>query len=107
MEYISKEAAIRKFEKFRDDCEEENDERAAGIFNDCICELQDIPAADVAPVVHGEWEIEKVDWGFCEAIGKRHIYKKYRCRKCGYTTGEQGGEFIYCPICGEKKIGGK
>ena len=97
MEYISKEAAIRKFEKFRDDCEEENDERAAGIFNDCICELQDIPAADVAPVVHGEW-VKEV---YIDPYGAD--WTKYRCNLCGRVEIKKEP---YCN-CGAKMDGGK
>ena len=47
-EYIEKAVAIKKFENYRRDCEEENDERAAQIFEDCISELMAISAADVA-----------------------------------------------------------
>lgn len=53
-EYIEKAVAVKKFENYRRDCEEENDERAAQIFEDCVSELMAIPAADVAPVRHGD-----------------------------------------------------
>lgn len=53
-EYIERAVAVKKFENYRRDCEEENDERAAQIFEDCISELMAIPAADVAPVRHGD-----------------------------------------------------
>lgn len=50
-EYIERAIAVKKFENYRRDCEEENDERAVQIFEDCVFELMDIPAADVAEVV--------------------------------------------------------
>ena len=53
-EYIERAVAVKKFENYRRDCEEENDERAAQIFEDCISELMALPAADVAPVRHGD-----------------------------------------------------
>lgn len=53
-EYIERAVAVKKFENYRRDCEEENDERAAQIFEDCISELMAIPAADVAEVRHGD-----------------------------------------------------
>ena len=46
---ISREAAISKFEHYRKDCEEVDDNAAAQVFEDCVTELKDIPAADVAP----------------------------------------------------------
>lgn len=38
-EYIERAVAVKKFENYRRDCEEENDERAAQIFEDCVSEL--------------------------------------------------------------------
>lgn len=35
---------------------------------------------------------------------KRHYL--YECPICGYHTGNQGGEFNYCPLCGAKMDGG-
>ena len=58
--------------------------------------------ASVEPVVYGHWEIEEVDWGFCEATGRRHIHKKFKCSVCGYTTGDQAEKFVCCPICTAK-----
>ena len=48
---ISRKALISRFERYQSDCEEENDIIAAQVFADCICELQDAPAVDAAPVV--------------------------------------------------------
>lgn len=54
-----------------------------------------IPAADAAPVVHGNWE--KFDHT-CEV--------EYVCSKCNFSIVEadpkQKCEFIYCPMCGAK-----
>ena len=44
-EYIERAVAIKKFENYCRDCEEENDERAAQIFEDCVSELMALPAA--------------------------------------------------------------
>ena len=35
-EYIERAVAVKKFENYRRDCEEENDERAAQIFDESI-----------------------------------------------------------------------
>lgn len=51
------------------------------------------PAADVAPVVHGEW----IDNGIPESI-------LCGCSVCGFTCG--ASSFFYCPNCGAKMDGG-
>ena len=55
-----------------------------------ICKL---PAADVAPVVHGKW-IYKKEWG-------RLITNE--CSVCKQILTTQNGELMnYCPHCGAK-----
>ena len=99
-EYIERAVAVKKFENYRRDCEEENDERAAQIFEDCISELMAIPAADVASVVHGCFEPcfdENGNWrqGFA------------KCSNCGKEYYAQViNRFGYCPSCGAKMDGG-
>lgn len=56
-----------------------------------ICVLHDMPAADVAHVVHGRW-IRKPHW--CVS-----------CSYCGKCTHDYEGEvesYNYCPNCGAK-----
>lgn len=59
-----------------------------------ICVLHDLPAADVAPVVHGKWN---VSGGLLE------------CQNCGeiYSTlgGNEGKAWNYCPNCGARMDG--
>ena len=81
-EYIERAAAIKKFENYRRDCEEAGDERAAQIFEDCVSELIDIPAADVAPVRHGRW-IRHECYDECEACHAKVIYGRNYCPSCG------------------------
>nr|DAQ52723.1 MAG TPA: hypothetical protein [Caudoviricetes sp.] len=50
--------------------------------------LAEIPAADVAPVTHGEW-IED-DYGY------------NRCSACGWEWDEPESVTPYCPHCGAK-----
>lgn len=64
---------------------------------DALCVLDSIPAADVAPVVHGTWEERDDGWG--------GTY--YHCSACGEdwctiegTTVENSMK--YCPKCGAK-----
>lgn len=60
----------------------------------CLSELQDMLAADVAPVVHGRWDI-------------MDGYKTRRnCSVCGWDVPEYGKFYSYCPNCGAKMDGG-
>ena len=88
-EYIERAAAVKKFENYRRDCEEENDERAAQIFEDCVSELMALPAADVAEVRHGRW----IENTFCSCCG-------------GFDEDDKGNIIQsfhnYCPNCGAR-----
>ncbi len=116
-EYIERAVAVKKFENYRRDCEEENDERAAQIFEDCISELMAIPAADVAPVVHGKpnTKIRTVMLtGYHEEIGVfakdgSNLYRKKmvqadipydHCLVCGAVLCSRWHNF--CGKCGAK-----
>lgn len=57
--------------------------------------LEDTPAADVAPAVHGMWEYIGTD-------KKGHVY---RCSHCAGRIGLDY-ETAYCPNCGAKMDGG-
>ena len=53
--------------------------------------ISDIPAADVVPVVHGEWVLD----------AKNHAY----CSQCLYGRNiETQIGWNYCPNCGSKNI---
>ena len=56
--------------------------------------LKNVPAADVVPVVHGEWE--RIPYSF---VGG------YRCSRCGQKTMENF--WLYCPHCGARMIYGE
>ena len=58
----------------------------------CTQEINSIPAADVAPVVHGRW-------------GNNGIPASMLCgcSVCGFTCG--ASSFFYCPNCGSKMDG--
>lgn len=57
-------------------------------------DIEDAPAADVAPVVHGMWD--NLDG-----------YKTRRvCSVCGWDVPEYGKFYSYCPNCGAKMDGG-
>lgn len=58
--------------------------------------INDIPAADVAPVVHARWQMRRSSW-YCTNCGRgyRIIY--------GSVPASQHN---YCPNCGAKMDGG-
>ena len=102
-EYIERAVAVKKFENYRRDCEEENDERAAQIFEDCISELMAIPAADVAEVRHGRWNPEIHHTYIPVEYNQNgdpilHEYTSFRCSLCGR---EELKEEPYCH-CGAR-----
>ena len=102
-EYIERAVAVKKFENYRRDCEEENDERAAQIFEDCISELMAIPAADVAEVRHGRGNPENHHTYIPVEYDQNgdpilHEYTSFRCSLCGR---EEPKEEPYCH-CGAR-----
>ena len=63
-----------------------------------------IPAADVAPVVHGVWEREPASyWRWTPSGAVAVTRTTYRCGLCGRGTAVK---FNYCPNCGAKMDGG-
>ena len=77
-EYISREAALMKL--MQDGCSAKN-----------LQSISDMPAADVAEVVHGRriWNEEgEIDWE-----------QFYRCSNCG---DKEYWESNFCPNCGAK-----
>lgn len=58
--------------------------------------LDEIPTADVAPVVHGRWivPIPPDNYTYCKCV----------CSVCNHTAGKH--KTPYCPACGAKMDGG-
>ena len=96
-EYIEREAVVNLREEFwKDRC----DYMAVRVTN-----IMNIPATDVAPVVHGKWIMDEYT-------------HRYRCSVCQAfqpydTIIDYGKEYIdywdcnHCPICGARMDGGK
>ena len=60
--------------------------------DDMMGDVDDAPAADVAPVVHGRWvEKEKYTFGIM-----------YDCSLCENRILDNGHPWNYCPNCGAK-----
>lgn len=88
-EYIDKEQLLSDLYSKQDD---EN--------LDVMLEIANFPAADVAPVVHGKWEVVKV-------YGKTALYRCTACKAemIDYMGREEYHQ--YCHICGAKTDGEK
>ena len=85
-EYIEREAVLKLLE----------DEARCGYLD--AADINGIPAADVAPVVHGRWD----DSGRYQfPSGSKAI----RCSICGCALNESEYRLFnwnYCPVCGAK-----
>lgn len=102
-EYMSREAAIREIEQINPVdygamWDYEAHHWAGECLRDCKEVIDSIPAADVAPVVHGRWS----DAGFGEL--PKHAPYGWACSVCGGIS--FNNEYIYCPNCGAKMDGG-
>lgn len=69
---------------------------------EAISIVHDIPAADVAPVVHGKWIGV---WGDGYANGFI-VYEEFECSQCGCVHHADGEPtWDYCPQCGARMDG--
>lgn len=66
--------------------------------------IEALPAANVAPVVHGLWEKEpSAFWRWTPSGAVAVARTTYRCGLCGRGTAVKSN---YCPNCGAKMDGG-
>lgn len=90
-EYIEREAAVKAFNNF--DAGRADSPPFTLLTPEEFAEyLYELPAADVAPVVHGRWS----DAGFGEL--PKHAPYGWACSVCGGIS--FNNEYIYCPNCG-------
>ena len=90
-EHIEKEKVMEILERTLNAFEDEGDKNAAMAVDMLAFEIIELPAADVAPVVHGEWVYEDVGW---------------ICSRCGMDALTEGDyrqvRSDYCPHCGAR-----
>jgi rubrerythrin len=61
--------------------------------------VENLPAADVRPVVIGRWEQTADGYDFDGNL----IFDSWNCSNCGYEAdGEDEPDFLYCPNCGAR-----
>jgi len=97
-EYISREAAIAYIREQSEECQKAFEELGgesgiyADAYNDLAEDFYSIPAADVAPVVHGRWEwlgpnrlVADCMCGTCSAckVRSKYIVNTMLCPNCG------------------------
>lgn len=101
-EYIKREAAIAYIREQSEECQKAFEELGgesgiyADAYNDLAEDFYSIPAADVAPVVHGEWLLRHEGYG--------HYWECSVCHTnpCIYVTEHTK----FCPNCGAIMDGG-
>lgn len=98
VEYISREAAFKEFAEFVRDSNN-SDFVDAPTWNDAVSLIGSLPAADVAPVVHGEWINAYPD------IEPNPMFMYGVCSQCGFEQ-SISDKLNYCPHCGAKMDGG-
>ena len=100
-ECIDREATIKRIkEVYCVGCNSYNGVRCRACgTGDAIDIIEDAPAADVAPVVHGWWEYNPPTI---------NTYGQLRCSICNWWTLDPSvdGSYSYCPNCGAKMDGG-
>lgn len=98
-EYIEREAAIKAVLRMR---RPENSVAQNRMLSIIQMDMLKLPAADVAPVVHGRFEDSRDEWFGTDV---------YTCSKCreSYVLVEgtpKENLWNYCPNCGAKMDGG-
>lgn len=93
-EYVKREAAIAYIREQSEECQKAFEELGgesgiyADAYNDLAEDFYSIPAADVAPVVHGRWI--------------HHDDGVVTCSECGNAESSEGR---YCSYCGARMDG--
>ena len=96
-EYIKREEIRRAYEKLTRSYVNDNSYIADWRFDEMI---EKLPAADVAPVVHGRWINAYPD------IEPNPLLMYGICSNCGFEQG-LSDKLNYCPNCGTKMDEGK
>ena len=94
---ISREAAVGIIMKYCPD-DDGSCSKADVDLREMLDEIEDIPAVDATPVVHGRWvhtTKEDDDWG--------GTFHRFTCSACDWSMGDNpDGWGNYCPNCGAK-----
>lgn len=101
-EYIDREAAVKAVKDYAHMVIDKGRKSLDTVDDtlNIVARIEKIPAADVAPVVHGRW-IER----------KEHFYFQNGCKEwinfyCSECDAPNNSPTDYCPNCGVKMDGG-
>ena len=95
-EYISRETMINLLQSMADNAEANGFSYDREVIEAVRVTLAGIPAADVAPVRHGQWIVKGYVCGETE----------YQCSECKETEWRTSASRLkYCPFCGAKMDG--
>ena len=98
VEYIPREAAVTVCDEQYKECLRKSDFCGDTVAWNICADIKAIPAADVAPVVHGRWKND------CDGC--------WLCTACGEVWQTLDGQhpkehdMKFCPCCGAKMDGG-
>ena len=103
-EYIERETCLKEFKELKpanwDNTEYEKQILANYNFYRSI--VENAPAADVTPVVHGMWIFINEATNFYEPP----CGDTYKCSECQYIIDVADTKFNFCPNCGARMDGG-
>ena len=100
-EYIKRSDAEKAIREYADIKHNNGDITIANCVLKTVSVLKEIPAANVAEVVHGEWIGDKNKQVRCSHL---FVYDDWRCSICGLCYPESHFDYLgkYCPNCGAK-----
>ena len=110
-EYISRKAAIAYIREQAEECQKSFEELGgesgiyADAYNDLAEDFYSIPAADVAPVVHGRWDNIPNTYMLVASKDGSYSGNATTCSVC-HEVNPNAYKTNYCPNCGAKMDGG-
>lgn len=107
-DYIERAAAVTACDKQYRECLRKSDFCGDTVAWNICADIKAIPAADVAPVVHGRWECAYDDSTGETDITCSHCKNTRTVNGCFVSTDGKSCYFEddYCPNCGAKMDGG-
>ena len=104
-EYIEREAALNICQKEYEERLKMHDYCGDSVAWNIGGAIKGLPAADVAPVMHGQWiGVDSSFWKSRHDTDIPVFRKTYRCPFCARRTAIMEN---YCPNCGAKMDGGR
>ena len=99
-EYIEREKLLG-IEKLLDTNILRESKVATYIYEQMLYDIENIPASDIAPVVHGKWIIDEYEYFTCSNC-KESYYNGAETTSEAREILDNNGAYNYCPHCGAK-----